>query len=62
MKLTLYASPTNTPRGFHVAMTWKRSFPRHFNVESTWSVCRKVSKSQSYANEFEKLMFSETYR
>ena len=32
--------PTNTPRGFHVEMTWKRSFPRRFNVESTWCVCR----------------------
>ena len=32
--------PTNTPRGFHVETTWKRSFPRRFNVESTLCVCR----------------------
>ena len=25
---------------FHVEMTWKRLFPRRFNVEYTWSVCR----------------------
>ena len=34
--------PTDTPRGFHVETTWKRSFqrsfPRRFNVESTWCV------------------------
>ena len=32
--------PTNTPRVFHVETTWKRSFPRRFNMEYTWSVCR----------------------
>ena len=32
--------PTNTPRGLHVETTWKRPFPRRFNVESTWCVCR----------------------
>ena len=32
--------PTNTPRGFHVETTWKRSFSRRFNVESTWCVCK----------------------
>ena len=25
--------PTNTPRVFHVKTSWKRSFPRPFNVE-----------------------------
>ena len=35
--------PRNTPRGFHVETTWKRSFPRRFNVESTLCVCRDVS-------------------
>ena len=30
--------PRNTPRGFHVETTWKRSFPRRLNVESTWCV------------------------
>ena len=30
----------NTPRGFHVETTWKRPFPRRFNMESTWCVCR----------------------
>ena len=33
-------NPTNTPCGFHVEITWKRPFPRRFNVESTWCVCR----------------------
>ena len=32
----------NTPRVFHVKTTRKRSFPRRFNVEYTWSVCRVV--------------------
>ena len=31
---------TNTPPVFHVETTWKRSFPRRFNVEFTWRVCR----------------------
>ena len=30
---------TNTQRGFHVETTWKRPFPRLFNVESMWCVC-----------------------
>ena len=34
-------NPTNTPRVFHVEMTWKRTFPCRFNVESTWSVIRE---------------------
>ena len=34
--------PTNTPRGFHVETTWKRPFPRRFNVEPAWSVCRVI--------------------
>ena len=33
-------SPTYTPRVFHVETTWKRSFPRRFNVEYTWFVRR----------------------
>ena len=32
--------PTNTPHGFHVKTTWKRPFPRRFNVESMGCVCR----------------------
>ena len=32
--------PANTPSVFHVETTWKRTFPRRFNVEYTWSVCR----------------------
>ena len=31
--------PTTIPLGFHVETTWKRSFPRRFNVESTCCVC-----------------------
>ena len=34
--------PTNTPARFHVETTLKRSFPRRFNVESTWCVCRDI--------------------
>ena len=26
---------------FHFETTWKRSFPRRFNVEYTWGVCRE---------------------
>ena len=32
--------PTNTPRVFYVEMRWKQPFPRRFNVEYTWCVCR----------------------
>ena len=31
---------TNRPHVFHVEKTWKRPFPRHFNVEKTLCVCR----------------------
>ena len=33
-------TPTNTPRVFQVETTWKRPFPRRFNLEYTWCVCR----------------------
>ena len=36
----LLTFPTNTPLGFHVETTWKRPFPRRFNMESMWCVCR----------------------
>ena len=39
--------PTNSPRGFHVETTWKRSFPRRLNVESTWCVCSAYLKHVS---------------
>ena len=39
--------PTNTPRGFRVETTGTRSFPRRFNVESTWC-CRAESGTQFY--------------
>ena len=32
--------PTNTPRVFHVEMTWQQPFPRRFNLESMRYVCR----------------------
>ena len=35
--------PTNKPRGFHIGTTWKQSFPRRFNVESMWCVCRVIA-------------------
>ena len=34
---SLTDKPTNTPRG----LTDSRSFPRRFNVESMWCVCRE---------------------
>ena len=36
-------NPKNTPRGFHVEMMWKPSFPRRFNAESTRCVCRELT-------------------
>ena len=35
----LWRIPTNTPCVFHVETTWKRSFPRVFNVEHTRCIC-----------------------
>ena len=32
--------PANTPRKFHMKTTWTRQFPRHFNVEYMWCICR----------------------
>ena len=32
--------PTSTSSAFHVETTWKRSFPRRFNLEYTWCVFR----------------------
>ena len=34
-------SPTKIPRIFNVETTWKRPFPRRFNVEYTLCVCRE---------------------
>ena len=48
-QLDLCNTPTNAPRGFHVETTWKRPFPRCFNVESMWCVCRESFKN--YSNE-----------
>ena len=41
--LNILEYPTNTSRVFHVETTWKRLFPRRFNVENTWCVCRVLS-------------------
>ena len=50
MQVTQY--PTNTPRVFHVEKTWKRSFPRRFNVEEyTWCVCRVDSNYRTIQNQ-----------
>ena len=32
--------PANKPRVFHDEKTWKQKFPRRFNVEYKWSICR----------------------
>ena len=32
-------NPTNTSHVFYVETTWKRMFPRHFNVEYTCCIC-----------------------
>ena len=37
--LEMLIEPTNAPRVFHVETTWKRPFPRRFNVEYMWRVC-----------------------
>ena len=42
-ELGLLCVPTNTPRVFDVEMMWKRPFPRRFNLEYTWCVCRGLS-------------------
>ena len=47
--------PTNTPRVFHVEATWKRLFPRRFNVEYTWCVCR-VAISKTLRSEENQLL------
>ena len=52
--------PTNTPRGFHVEATWKRSFSRRFNVESTWCVCRELAVCIVRRHWFEKFFGSLT--
>ena len=38
--------PTNTLRVFLVEMTLKRPFPRGFNMEYTWCLCRVVAHSK----------------
>ena len=55
--------PTNTPCIFHVETTWKRPFPRRFNVEYTWCVCRVNINSVRSLNKEEnidELIVSET--
>ena len=41
-QLILLLYPTNTRRLFHVKTTWKKLFPRRFNVEYTSCVWRKL--------------------
>ena len=43
MFLFLESFQPKPSRGFHVETTWKRSFPRRFNVKSTWCVSRECS-------------------
>ena len=52
-------TPTNTPRVFHVETTWKRSFPRLFNVKYTWCVCRKESISELEGVAFYNIIHSQ---
>ena len=44
LKIKLWLLPLRPPivtqRVFHVETTWKQLFPRRFNVEYTWCVCR----------------------
>ena len=55
--------PTNIPRVFHVETTWRRSFPRRFNVEYKWSVCREntfgrlllTQEKRVFSSEFSKI-------
>ena len=32
---------TSTPDAFHVETTWKRLFPRRFNMEYTWCIYKE---------------------
>ena len=58
-------NPTNTLRGFHVETTWKRPFPRRFNVDSTWCVCREIWKASlpvraHFSNDLNWLLWKPT--
>ena len=47
-----YMKAINRPRLFHIEATWKRPFPRRFNVEYTWCLCRVISCiSNNFHNE-----------
>ena len=46
LSLHCWGFPTNTPSVFHVGATWKRLFPRRFNVEHTLCVFRVRSHSK----------------
>ena len=50
--------PANIPRVFYVKTTWKRSFPRRFNMEYTWCVCRDFLWSFVFC--FRKAFFQKT--
>ena len=38
---------------FHVKATWKRPFPRRFNVEYTWCVCMEADLFLSATSDSE---------
>ena len=49
-------NPKNTPRVFHVETTWKQTFPCHFNVEYTWSVCKEPPVKKVTKGPFDSLL------
>ena len=54
--------PTNTPRILHVETTWKRLFPRLFNLQYMWCAYRveaqlgppQISQMKSFAIMFDR--------
>ena len=48
------------PCAFHVETTWKRLFPRRFNVKYTWFVWR-VTSSKLSKKAYEVMLFDKVY-
>ena len=54
-KINQVSSPTNTPRGFHVETTWKRSFQRGIHVVCllgfTYSMLQDIGRVASLCQD-----------
>ena len=53
--------PINITRIFHVETTWKRSFPRRFNVEYTCCICSMLAE-EDYLAETHTIQISTCHR